>query len=64
MITINEVELASNLAEKALEKDWADRPENILVEEKNGDTRYNAEAQDIFDDHYDYFYSEINKVKE
>ncbi len=62
-ITINKLELASELAQYMLVQEWEDRPENIYVEEDNGDTRYNSEAQDIFNHYYDVFETIIEKCK-
>jgi hypothetical protein len=60
MIYINEVEAASNLAEKATIIELVNRgeydSEDDLYEEDedSGDTRYIEQAQDVFDDWYDY----------
>ena len=62
-ITINKLKLASELAQYMLVQEWEDRPENIYVEEDNGDTRYNAEAQDIFNHYYDVFETIIENCK-
>jgi len=63
-ITINKLELASELAHYMLVQEWEDRPENIFVEDDNGDTRYNEEAQDIFNHYYDKFEIIIETVQE
>jgi len=47
-----------------LVQEWDDRPENIYVEDDNGDTRYNEEAQDIFNHYYDSFEIIIETVQE
>ena len=62
-ITINKLELASELAHRMLVQEWEDRPENIYVEEDNGDTRYNGDAQDIFNHYYDVFETIIENCK-
>jgi len=46
-----------------LVQEWEDRPENIYVEEDNGDTRYNGDAQDIFNHYYDLFETIIENCK-
>jgi len=63
-ITINKLELATELAYYMLVQEWEDRPENIYVEDDNGDTRYNEDAQDIFNDYYDRFEIIIETVQE
>jgi len=61
-ITINIVELASELADLELENNWMDSIK-VWVEEENGDLRYTEEAQDIFNDLYDKYYSIIENAK-
>ena len=63
-VTVNKLELASELAHYMLVQEWEDRPENIFVEDDNGDTRYNEEAQDIFNHYYDVFEIIIETVEE
>jgi hypothetical protein len=63
-VTVNKLELASELAHYMLVQEWEDRPENIFVEDDNGDTRYNEEAQDIFNHYYDRFEMIIETVQE
>lgn len=63
-ITINKLELTSELAHYMLVQEWEDRLENIYVEDDNGDTRYNEEAQDIFNHYYDKFEIIIETVQE
>ncbi len=63
-VTVNKLELASELAHYMLVQEWEDRPENIYVEEDNGDTRYNGDAQDIFNHYYDVFEIIIETVEE
>lgn len=63
---INITELASELASLATGHQWEivdQRPENILVEEDNGDTRFNSEAQEIFNEYYDNYYTIISNHK-
>ena len=61
-ITINIVELASELADLELENNWMDSIK-VWVEEENGDLIYTEEAQDIFNDLYDKYYSMIENAK-
>ena len=61
-ITINIVELASELADLELENNWMDSIK-VWVEEENGDLRYTEEVQDIFNDLYDKYYSMIENAK-
>jgi len=61
-ITINILELASELADLELENNWMDSIK-VWVEEENGDLRYTEEAQDIFNDLYDKYYSMIENAK-
>lgn len=63
---INILEIASNLAQLELGKLWEqeERPENLFIEEDNGDTRYNADAQEIFNDLYDKYHSLLQKDSE
>ena len=63
-VTVNKLELASELAHYMLVQEWDDRPENIYVEDDNGGTRYNEEAQDIFNHYYDRFETIIETVQE
>lgn len=63
-VTVNKLELASELAHYMLVQEWEDRAENIFVEDDNGDTRYNEEAQDIFNHYYDKFEIIIEIVQE
>ena len=63
--TINVLELVDILAEKALARQWEDiddRGENVFVEEENGDLRYCAEAQEIFNYWYNYYFDIIDEL--
>lgn len=57
-VTINIVELASELAELELKINWDYRLGDMIIEDDDG-TRYSEEAQDIFNDLYDKYYSII-----
>ena len=62
-VTINIVELASDLAAIELEKDWTDSI-RIFEDDEDGEcTKYTDEAQDIFNDLYDKYYSMIERTK-
>lgn len=61
IITINIVELASELADMDLRENWKD---SIKIDEEDEDeTSYTEEAQVIFDDLYDTYYSIIANAK-
>ena len=68
-ITINILELASELASIDLENNWSDSIQiwNDLKEGEEFDENYcltyTEEAQDIFNDLYDKYYSLIEKCK-
>ena len=61
-VLINIVELASELADAKLRKDWDYRDGDIDVEEDD-EIRYTETAQDIFNDLYDIFYNAILLTK-
>lgn len=61
-VTINIIELASELANMELENNWMDSIK-IWVEDDDGDLSYTEEAQDIFNDLYDKYYSVIENTK-
>jgi len=63
LITINKIELASELANMKLEREWLDRIQ-IYVDEEEGITTYTEEAQDIFNDYYDDYLSLIESCKQ
>jgi hypothetical protein len=60
-ITINAVELASELAARHLERVHYDRIQ--IWEESEEGERYTEEAQDIFNDLYDEYYTLIESTK-
>lgn len=60
-LTINAVELASELASAHLERVHSDRI--IIWEEHEGVQTYTEEAQDIFNDLYDNYYTLIESTK-
>jgi len=62
LITINKLELASELANIKLEINWQDKIQ-IYVDEEEGITTYTEGAQDIFNDYYDDYLSLIESCK-
>lgn len=61
-VTINIVELASELADLELINNWDYRLGDMIIEDDDG-TKYTEEAQDIFNDLYDKYYSIIENCK-
>jgi len=61
-VTINIIELASELVNMELENNWMDSIK-VWVEDDDGSLRYTEEAQDIFNDLYDKYYSVIENTK-
>ena len=61
IITINIVELASELADLDLQENWKDSIKIYEVDEH--ETSYTRDAQLIFDDLYDAYYSIIANAK-
>jgi hypothetical protein len=61
-VNINIIELASELANMELENNWMDSIK-IWVEDDDGSLSYTEEAQDIFNDLYDKYYSVIENTK-
>jgi len=62
LITINKLELASELANMKLEREWQDSIQ-IYIDEEEGITTYTEEAQDIFNDYYDDYLNLIESCK-
>lgn len=62
LITINKLELASELANIKLEREWRDSIK-IYVDEEEGITTYTEEAQDLFNEYYDEYLSLIESCK-
>jgi len=62
LITINKLELASELASMKLEREWRESIQ-IYVDEEEGITTYTEEAQDIFNDYYDDYLNLIESCK-
>ena len=61
-ITINKLELASELAHKRLLENWSDSIQ-IWEDETAVMTVYTEEAQDIFNEEYDYYLELIESCK-
>jgi hypothetical protein len=61
-ITVNILELASELAEMEMKINWDYRLGSMIVEDDDG-TRYSERAQDIFNDLYDKYYSVIERFQ-
>lgn len=57
-ITINVIEVASDLAHLDLQEFWNEfYPTQSYMIEEDGTTRYTEEAQDIFNDKYDFYFT-------
>lgn len=61
-ITINIVELASYLASIELDQNWSDSIK-IWADEEADTLTYTEEAQDLFNELYDKYYSLIESTK-
>ena len=61
-ITINKLELASELAHKELEENWSDSID-IWEDETAISTVYTEEAQDIFNEYYVNYLTLIESCK-
>lgn len=61
-VTINIVELASELASIELENNWTDSIV-IYIDDNEVESIYTDEAQDIFNDLYDKYYTMIDNIK-
>jgi hypothetical protein len=60
-VTINILELASELASIELEENWGDTLQIFVDDEDNECIKYTPQAQDIFNDLYDKYYDIIEK---
>ena len=61
-ININIIELATELACDKLHNDWSDSI-RIYQDEDSDCLEYTEEAQEVFNDLYDEFYSMIDNLK-
>jgi hypothetical protein len=61
-IRVNILELASELAHKELVKDYSD---SIVIyeDDQSGITHYTDEAQDVFNDLYDKYFTFVEQFK-
>ena len=72
MLYINEIELASNLADKKIIEEFlgnSNYPEyktedDLYVISENGDKRYKEEVEDSFLEYYEFYGDEIEKCIE
>jgi len=55
IVTVNKLELASELAHRMLVIEWDDRSESLYDDDTAGVAVYTVNAQDIFNDYYDMF---------
>jgi len=55
IVTVNKLELASELAHRMLVLEWDDRSESLYDDDTAGVAVYTVNAQDIFNDYYDMF---------
>ena len=62
-VTINIVELASELAEIELQKNWDYRDGDLIFDPESDEITYTEEAQDVFNELYDKYYSLIENCK-
>ena len=62
-VTINIVELASELASYELEEKYSDDINLLYIDLDNGDTCYTKEAQEIFNNLYDTYYTIIENCQ-
>lgn len=62
LITINKIELASELASRKLMDNWADSIK-IFKDEEADELSYSDEAQDIFNEYYDQYLTLIESCK-
>jgi hypothetical protein len=62
-ILINAVELASELADAELRRDWDEEIGGAIDEEDEDETRYTEIAQAVFNELYDDYYDKILKCK-
>lgn len=59
IITINKLELASELADYIVKEEWDGSEDEIITEDDNGDVRYTEMGQDLFNRYYGLFESII-----
>jgi hypothetical protein len=62
-ITINKLELASEIADYIVREEWDGTLDEIITEDDNGDVRYTEMGQDLFNHYYGVFESIIENCK-
>jgi hypothetical protein len=63
-IKINILEVASELAHKKLEEHFEFETKRIYEWVSDDESRYTEEAQDLFNEWYDYYYDFLIQLKE
>jgi len=64
VVSVNILELASELADMELKLVWGETRKGLYEDEESCITTYSDEAQDIFNDLYDKYYSLIESIQE
>jgi len=64
VVSVNILELASELADMELKLVWGETRKGLYEDEDACITTYSDEAQDIFNDLYDKYYSLIESIQE
>lgn len=64
LITINKLELASELAHIKLLREWYRPQESIYVDEEANELTYTEDAQDRFNEYYDDYISLIESCEQ
>jgi hypothetical protein len=64
VVSVNILELASELADMQLKLVWGETRKGLYEDEDACITTYSDEAQDIFNDLYDKYYSLIESIQE
>lgn len=62
-VTLNILELASELADKELQEKWDFRDGQVFVDDEHGGLMYSESAQKIFNRLYDEYYTIIDQLK-
>lgn len=62
IVSVNILELASELADRELKLIWGDTRKGLYEDEESCITTYSDEAQDIFNDLYDKYYTLIEEI--
>lgn len=64
VVSVNILELASELADMELKLVWGETRKGLYEDEESCITTYSDEAQDLFNDLYDKYYSLIDSIQE